>query len=71
MALGTRSTDCAAARTSAKAPLKSSKNVAGNRTFVFHPPTPSDFANGEFDDQLTWITVGEFYGRLVAAGVLP
>ncbi|OLC66331.1 MAG: hypothetical protein AUH79_06195 [Betaproteobacteria bacterium 13_1_40CM_4_64_4] len=48
-----------------------SKNVAGNRTFVFHPPTPSDFANGEFDDQLTWITVGEFYGRLVAAGVLP
>ena len=45
-----------------------SKNVAGNRTFVFHPPTPSDFANGEFDDQLTWITVGEFYGRLVAAG---
>ncbi len=28
-------------------------------------------ANGEFDDQFTWITMGELYGKLIAAGVLP
>jgi len=42
-----------------------------NPVFVFHTPTPADFANGEFDDQFTWITVGELYGKLIAAGVLP
>jgi type II secretory pathway pseudopilin PulG len=42
-----------------------------NPLFVSHPPTPSDFATGEFDDQLTWITVGELYGKLISAGVLP
>ena len=42
-----------------------------NPLFVYHTPTPSDFANGEFDDQFTWITVGELYGKLIAAGVLP
>ena len=46
-------------------------NVDGNRIFVYHTPTPSTATNGEFDDQFTWITVGEFYGKLVAAGVLP
>lgn len=46
-------------------------NLNGDRVFVFHPPTPADFANGEFDDQFTWITIGEAYGRMVAAGVLP
>ena len=48
-------------------------NGGGNAdpVFVFHPPTASDFANGEFDDQFTWITVGELYGKLIAAGVLP
>jgi type II secretory pathway pseudopilin PulG len=46
-------------------------NLDGNRVFVFHPPTPSTFANGEFDDQFTWVTIGELYGRLVSAGVLP
>jgi len=46
---------------------------AGNAdpVFVYHAPTPVDFANGEFDDQFTWITVGELYGKLIAAGVLP
>ena len=39
--------------------------------FVYHTPTSTDAANGEFDDQFTWITVGELYGRLIAAGVLP
>jgi prepilin-type N-terminal cleavage/methylation domain-containing protein len=46
-------------------------NLNGDAVFVFHTPTPSDFVNGEFDDQMVWITVGEFYGRLLAAGKLP
>lgn len=47
-------------------------NVDGaDGTFVFHTPTPVGAANGEFDDYLVWITVGELYGRLIAAGVLP
>jgi prepilin-type N-terminal cleavage/methylation domain-containing protein len=46
-------------------------NLDGNALFVFHTPTPSTAANGEFDDQFTWITPGELYGRLIAAGVLP
>ena len=46
-------------------------NLNGDRVFVYHTPTPGTFANGEFDDQFTWITVGELYGKLIAAGVLP
>ena len=42
-----------------------------NPLFVYHAPTPSTATNGEFDDQFTWITVGELYGKLIAAGVLP
>ena len=48
-----------------------SANLNGDRVFVYHTPTPSGAANGEFDDQFTWITVGELYGKLIAAGVLP
>jgi prepilin-type N-terminal cleavage/methylation domain-containing protein len=48
-----------------------SANLNGDAVFVSHPPTPSGFANGEFDDQFTWITVGELYGKLIAAGLLP
>jgi type II secretory pathway pseudopilin PulG len=46
-------------------------NLNGDRVFVHHTPAPSGAANGEFDDQLTWITVGELYGKLIAAGMLP
>lgn len=46
-------------------------NLDGDPVLVFHLPTPSDFGNGEFDDQMVWITVGEFYGKLLAAGKLP
>lgn len=46
-------------------------NLDGDPVFVYHAQTPSDFVNGEFDDQMTWITVGELYGRLVSAGVMP
>ena len=42
-----------------------------NALFVFHTPTPAGAANGEFDDQFMWITAGELYGKLIAAGVLP
>lgn len=46
-------------------------NTNGDRVFVWHTPTPSTAANGEFDDVINWIPVGEFYGRLISAGVLP
>lgn len=46
-------------------------NLNGDRVFVWHTPTPSTFANGEFDDQMTWISAGELYAKLIAAGVLP
>lgn len=46
-------------------------NLDGDRVFVWHTPNPSTAANGEFDDQMSWITVGELYGRLISAGVLP
>lgn len=48
-----------------------SANLNGDRVFVFHTPNPSGAAGGEFDDQFTWITVGELYGKLIAAGILP
>ncbi len=48
-------------------------NGAGNAdpVFVYHTPTPTNAVNGEFDDQFTWISVGEFYAKLVAAGKMP
>jgi type II secretory pathway pseudopilin PulG len=51
--------------------LDEAANLNGDRVFVSHTPTPNTAANGEFDDQFLWITTGEFYGRLIAAGVLP
>ena len=46
-------------------------NANGDPVFVSHTPAPAGAANGEFDDQMTWIAVGELYARLIAAGVLP
>lgn len=46
-------------------------NLNGDRVFVWHTPTPAGAANGAFDDQVTWITVGELYAKLIAAGILP
>jgi prepilin-type N-terminal cleavage/methylation domain-containing protein len=40
-------------------------NLNGDPVFVFHTPAPT------FDDQYTWVTAGELYGRLIAAGILP
>jgi len=46
-------------------------NLDGDAIFVSHPPSPAGAPNGEFDDQFTWLSVGELYGKLVAAGLLP
>jgi len=46
-------------------------NINGDGVFVSHPQAPVGATNGEFDDQLLWLTVGEFHGKLIAAGVLP
>lgn len=45
-------------------------NLNAGPVFVWHTPTALGVVN-EFDDQMTWIPVGELYGRLVSAGVLP
>jgi prepilin-type N-terminal cleavage/methylation domain-containing protein len=42
-----------------------------NPTFVWHDPRPQGATGGEYDDLLVWIPVGQFYGRLISAGVLP
>lgn len=46
-------------------------NVNGDQVFVWHTPTPAGAGNGEFDDQMVWIPVGELYAKLVAADILP
>ena len=47
------------------------ENVDNDGVFVWHEPRPTGAQGGEFDDQMTWISVGELYGRLIAAGALP
>jgi prepilin-type N-terminal cleavage/methylation domain-containing protein len=42
-----------------------------NPTFVWHDLRPVGATGGEYDDLLLWIPVGQFYGRLISAGVLP
>jgi type II secretory pathway pseudopilin PulG len=51
--------------------LDEAANLNGDRIYVYHTPAPVTATNGEFDDQFTWITHGELYGRLISAGVLP
>jgi len=46
-------------------------NNGADPVFVYHTPSPSGAAGGEFDDQFAWITIGELYAKLIAAGVLP
>ena len=60
-----------AATATAAGRIDESANINGDRVFVYHTPAPSTATNGEFDDQFTWIPVGELYGKLIAAGVLP
>jgi prepilin-type N-terminal cleavage/methylation domain-containing protein len=47
------------------------RNLDGNALFVSRSPDPASAAGGEFDDQMTWITAGELYSKLIAAGLLP
>jgi len=47
------------------------ENVDNDGVFVWHDPRPAGAQGGEYDDQLTWISVGELYGKLIAAGQLP
>ena len=51
--------------------LNEARNLDNNRLFVSRTPDPSSATGGEFDDQMAWIAVGELYGRLISAGVLP
>lgn len=51
--------------------LDEAANLNGDRIYVWHVPSPSQAANGEFDDQMLWITAPELYGRLISAGMLP
>lgn len=48
-----------------------SKNLDGNRVFVFHEPSHSSATNGEFDDLVTWLSPNVLYNRMIAAGRLP
>lgn len=45
--------------------------VSNNPTFVWHDQRPQGAVGGEYDDLVLWIPAGQFYGRLIAAGVLP
>jgi prepilin-type N-terminal cleavage/methylation domain-containing protein len=51
--------------------LDEGSNLDTAAAFVSRAPSPPGAAEGEFDDQLTWITVGELYGRLISAAKLP
>ncbi len=44
---------------------------SNNPTFVWHDQRPQGAVGGEYDDLVLWIPAGQFYGRLIAAGVLP
>jgi len=47
------------------------RNLDSNALYVSRTPDPTGAAGGEFDDQMQWISVGELYGKLIAAGILP
>ncbi len=51
--------------------LDEADNLDGDTVFISHTPTPPGATGGEFDDMMVWISVGQFYGRLATAGVLP
>jgi prepilin-type N-terminal cleavage/methylation domain-containing protein len=47
------------------------RNLDNNQLFVSRTPDPATATGGEFDDQMVWITAGELYAKLIAAGLLP
>lgn len=48
-----------------------SENTDADGVFVWHEPRPTGATGGEYDDLVRWIPIGELYGRMVTAGVLP
>lgn len=51
--------------------VNEARNLDNNALFVSRTPDPAGAAGGEFDDQMTWITAGELYQKLIAASILP
>jgi type II secretory pathway pseudopilin PulG len=47
------------------------ENLDNDATFVQRVPDPAGAAGGEFDDLMVVVPVGQFYSRLIGAGVLP
>jgi prepilin-type N-terminal cleavage/methylation domain-containing protein len=47
------------------------ENTDGDAVFVWRPPDPAGASGGEFEDMVVWIPVGQLYGRMISAGVLP
>ncbi|MDO9052744.1 MAG: type II secretion system protein [Gallionella sp.] len=47
--------------------------IPSDRAFVFHEATPAEAVtmNGEFDDQLIWLSQYTLFNRMVQAGKLP
>ena len=46
-------------------------NTDNNSTFVSHTQTPTEAAQGEFDDIVVWLSPNILYSRLIAASSLP
>jgi prepilin-type N-terminal cleavage/methylation domain-containing protein len=46
-------------------------NLNNDAVFIYHDPTPSSVANGEFDDIVSWLSLNILYNRMIAAGKLP
>jgi hypothetical protein len=51
--------------------LDEAANLNGDAVYVSHDPTPTSFANGEFDDLVTWLSPNILFNRMIAAGRLP
>ena len=50
----------------------SNPNSADNdRVYVYHTPTPAEYSNGYFDDQVIWLSPYILFNRMVQAGKLP
>jgi prepilin-type N-terminal cleavage/methylation domain-containing protein len=47
------------------------ENLDNDGVFVWHDPRPAGALGGEYDDLVVWVPVGQLYGRLISAGVLP
>ncbi|HET7198160.1 MAG TPA: type II secretion system protein [Burkholderiales bacterium] len=60
-----------AAAATAAGKFDEAENLDGDTVFITHTPAPQGATGGEYDDMMVWISVGQLYGRLSSAGVLP